>query len=91
MLLMWLYNTTRGIMNFDIDIAMFLIFLAVTLFVGLRYSRDIKNIKDYALGGRDFSTVAIVATILATWIGGKSFAKWRNIGRSEYGPFCVPN
>ena len=70
---MWLCNITRGIMNFDLDIAIFFVFLAVTLFVGLRYSRDVKTIKDYALGGRDFSTLAIVSTILATYISGSMF------------------
>ena len=34
------------------------------------YSRGIKNIKQYAIGNRGFSTGAISATIAATWIGG---------------------
>ena len=37
-------------MEFDIDIAIFLAFLAVNLIVGLRYGRGVKTIKDYALG-----------------------------------------
>lgn len=60
-------------MNFDLDVAIFLIFLVVTLFVGLRYSKDIKTIQDYALGGRNFSTLAIVSTILATYVSGSMF------------------
>lgn len=57
-------------MSFNIDATIFIGFMMINLAVGLFYSRDIKNIKEYAIGNRDFSTVAISATIAATWIGG---------------------
>lgn len=57
-------------MSFDIDSAIFIGFLMINLAVGLFYSRGIKNIREYAIGNRDFSTGAISATIAATWIGG---------------------
>lgn len=60
-------------MNFNIDSAIFIGFLLANLAVGLRYGRGVKTIEDYALGGRNFSTGAIVATIVATWISGSGF------------------
>jgi Na+/proline symporter/signal transduction histidine kinase len=61
-------------MNFDIDTAIFVVFLVVNLAVGLFYSRGIKNIREYAIGDRNFSTATIAATILATWIGAGVFS-----------------
>jgi len=60
-------------MEFDIDIAIFLAFLAVNLIVGLRYGRGVKTIKDYALGGRNFATGAIVSTMVASCVSGSGF------------------
>ena len=57
----------------NLDIAIVVGFLIVTLVVGLGHGKGIKNIKDYALGGRNFSTGALVATLVATWIGGSAF------------------
>ena len=47
--------------------------MSVNLVVGLRYGRNVKTIKDYALGGRNFSTAALVSTIVATWVSGSGF------------------
>jgi solute:Na+ symporter, SSS family len=58
------------------DIGTFVVFLIVTLVIGLRYGRSVKTLKDYALGGKNFSTSTLVATIVATWITG-SFLTWR--------------
>jgi Na+/proline symporter len=41
--------------------------------VGLGHGKEVKNIKDYALGGRNFSTTALVATIVATFASGSGF------------------
>jgi Na+/proline symporter len=41
--------------------------------VGLGHGKRVKTIKDYALGGRNFSTAALVATIVATWASGSGF------------------
>lgn len=56
-----------------IDIAIFVVFLIVTLVVGLSHGRQAKTIRDYALGGKNFSTATLIATILATYFGGGSF------------------
>lgn len=56
--------------SWNLDIAIFFIFLALNLAVGLYHGRGVKTIEDYALGGRNFSTGALVSTIIATWIGG---------------------
>ena len=45
----------------------------MTLVVGLSHGRKVKTIKEYAIGNRDFSTGAIVATLVATWISGSTF------------------
>ncbi|MDX1916625.1 MAG: sodium:solute symporter family protein, partial [Rickettsiaceae bacterium] len=57
----------------DIDSAIFIGFLAINIILGLGSSRGIKNIKEYAIGKRDFSTASIVCTIVATWISGGVF------------------
>lgn len=59
--------------NFNIDVFIFIAFLAINLIVGLNYGRGVKTIKDYALGGRNFSTGTLVAAIVATWISGSGF------------------
>ena len=69
-------------MNFNIGSAIFISFLVFNLAVGLFYSRGIKNIKEYAIGNRGFSTGAISATIAATWIGAGVFSM--NIIESYY-------
>ena len=58
----------------NIDEIIILAFLLLNLSVGLYYGRNIRTVKNYALGGRNFSTSAIVATIVATWISGGSFS-----------------
>lgn len=56
-----------------VDIGIFAVFLAITLVVGLSYGRSVKTIRDYALGGKNFSTVTLVATIVATYSSGSGF------------------
>ena len=57
----------------NLDVLIVVGFLITTFIVGIGQGSNIKNIKDYALGGRNFSTGALVATIVATWIGGGTF------------------
>ena len=57
----------------NIDIAIVVTFLILTLVVGLGHGQKVKTIKDYALGGRNFSTGALVATIVATQASGSGF------------------
>ena len=42
----------------NIDVAIIVGFFVVTLIVGLSHGQRIKNIRDYALGNRNFSTSA---------------------------------
>lgn len=60
-------------MPFDVDFSIVVGFLLLNLGVGLYYGRGVKTINDFALGGRNFSTVTMVATIVATWISGSIF------------------
>lgn len=60
-------------MAWNIDSVIFIGFLVINLAVGLFYGRGVKNIKDYALGGRNFTTAALVSTIVATWASGSGF------------------
>ncbi|PCJ27581.1 MAG: hypothetical protein COA94_03815 [Rickettsiales bacterium] len=60
-------------LGFGIDAIIVVGFLIATLVVGLGHGRSITTIKGYALGGRNFSTGALVATLVATWIGGSGF------------------
>lgn len=60
-------------MEFTIDHFIVISFLALTLMVGLNHGKSVKTIADYALGGRNFSTGALVATIVATYASGSGF------------------
>jgi len=59
----------------NIDIAIFAIFLCINLVVGLYYGRNVKSLRDYALGSPKFpiSTFLIAVSIAATWISGSAF------------------
>ena len=58
-----------------IDIVIVAIYLLTTLFIGIRSGMG-KNVnstmKDYALGNKDFSTFALTATLVASWVCGGS-------------------
>ncbi|CAM9920815.1 unnamed protein product [Choristocarpus tenellus] len=56
----------------SIDRGILVVFLAVNLVVRLRHSRRVKAIQDYALGGKNFSTATLTATMVATWSSGSS-------------------
>ena len=60
-------------MGIDIDVVIVLVFLVMNLGVGLLYGRGVKTIEDYATGGRNFSTAALVSTIVATTVTGSLF------------------
>ena len=60
-------------MPFSIDSIIFLAFLIVNLIVGILFGRGIKDIKAYAIGNRNFSTMTIAATLIASWISGSAF------------------
>ena len=60
-------------MVWNIDSILFVSFLVINIWFGLRSSSGIKNIKEYAIGDGKFSTGTIVATTVATWICGETF------------------
>lgn len=60
-------------MPFNLDSFIFLAFLVVNLGAGIFFGRGIRTIKEYAIGGRNFSTLTIAATLVATWISGSAF------------------
>ena len=51
-----------------IDVSIVLGYLVLCLIVGLYKSTKIKNIREYTLGDRNFSTIAVIATLFATYI-----------------------
>ena len=53
-----------------VDFLILVIFLLVNIFVGFRIKRKVKDVNDYALGGRSFTTGVLTATIIATMLGG---------------------
>ena len=55
-----------------IDTAILVIFLATNLIVGLRHGRRVSNLREYAIGNKDFSTGTLTATIVATWSSGST-------------------
>ncbi|XVN40368.1 MAG: ATP-binding protein [Rickettsia endosymbiont of Argas persicus] len=57
----------------NIDILIFVSFLAINLLIGFISVKNVKNIYEYAIGNRSFSTGTIVATLIATWIGTSTF------------------
>jgi len=63
-------------MNINIDVVIFITFLAANLIFGLWTSRGVKTLRGYAIGGKDFSTATLVATIVATWVSGEFFFTW---------------
>ncbi|MGN7619460.1 MAG: hypothetical protein ACTJLN_01300 [Rickettsia amblyommatis] len=58
----------------NVDIIILITFLLANLIVGIFSSGKIKTVKEYAVGKQDFRTSDIVATIVATWVGGGMFS-----------------
>ena len=57
----------------NIDFAIVILYLLVTLIIGLYSGRGIKTMKDYVIGDRDkYTTPVLVMTLLATLLGGGS-------------------
>lgn len=54
------------------DLALISAYLLLTLYVGLRQSKKISTMKDYAIASQSYATPVLVATIAATAIGGGS-------------------
>nr|WP_232488939.1 hypothetical protein [Orientia tsutsugamushi] len=58
----------------NIDLILVGLFLISNLAIGLWYGKEVKSVRDYALGGRNFSTASLVSTLIATFIGGSTFS-----------------
>ena len=58
-------------MNYlSLDYLIVYAFLAITLFIGLRAGRGIKDIREYAIANKQFGTGALTLTLVATYLGG---------------------
>jgi Na+/proline symporter len=57
---------------FSIDYLIVYAFLAITLFIGLRTGRGVKDIRDYADANKMLGTGTLILTWLATDIAGGS-------------------
>ncbi len=53
-----------------IDSAIVLVYLAVTLFIGLWSSRNLTTLSEFSVAGRSFTTWTVFATLSASFIGG---------------------
>lgn len=54
----------------NLDLLIFAAFLAISLLLGIFSSKKVANISEYSIGNRNFSTSTMIATIVATWVGG---------------------
>lgn len=57
-------------MNLEIDLILAAIFIIGNVLLGLYCGRGVKTEKEYAIGNRDWSLSALVASIIACWVGG---------------------
>lgn len=55
---------------FNIPLYMVVVFLLLTLVVGVYFSQKITSFRQYAVGDKQFATATLVATVLATAYGG---------------------
>eukprot|EP01132_Coremiostelium_polycephalum_P002970 gene2970-3708_t len=58
------------LLGLNIDMIILVIFLLANVVVGLFSSKRISSLYDYAVGGKDFSTATLTATVMVSWIGG---------------------
>ncbi|ACE06361.1 hypothetical protein Aasi_1009 [Candidatus Amoebophilus asiaticus 5a2] len=56
--------------HISIDVILFSIFLLINLAIGLLAGGRAKNLREYSIGNKNFSTAALTSTIVATWISG---------------------
>lgn len=56
--------------DYMIDSIIVSVYLLVILIIGVYLGGSIKNVKDFSVGSKKFSTFAIMATLSATFIGG---------------------
>ena len=54
----------------NIDLVIVVLYLVVTLAVGIWAGRNVKSMKDFSVSSKIFPTSVLVSTIFATWMGG---------------------
>ncbi len=59
-----------------IDTSIVAFYLIATLVIGVYYGRQNKNLKDFAVGDRNFSTTLIFTSIFATFTGSNTILGW---------------
>ena len=59
-----------------LDIAIMVLYLVFTLFIGYYVSKKVNGFEDFALGGRSFGPFALAATFGAT-----NFSTWSMVGK----------
>jgi Na+/proline symporter len=62
------------IVKFNLDVVIVVAFLIINLVAGLYYAGGKTTLREYAVGDKKFSTSTLVATIIATCIGGGFFS-----------------
>lgn len=77
-------------MEFSIDLAIVVVFLLINLFFGLSHSRQISTIKDYAIANNKITSMPLIATIIATAIGGGFFSSAVSESYSDGLYFIIP-
>ena len=75
-----------------VDIAIVVVYMVTCLAIGFYKSSKIKNIREYAIGNRDFSTLVVVSTLFATFVSAVRIGEISNV--YAYGlvfaiPFCL--
>ncbi|MDF2964776.1 MAG: hypothetical protein K0Q51_164 [Rickettsiaceae bacterium] len=61
------------VLKWSLDNSILFTFILINLVIGISTGKGIKDIREYAVGNREFSNPTIAATIIATWIAGSSF------------------
>ena len=56
----------------NLDIGIIIGYFAITIIIGYFFGRNVKTMRDYAIGSRNFTTTILVGTIFATWIDSES-------------------
>jgi SSS family solute:Na+ symporter len=52
------------------DIVIFCVFMALTLYIGIREGRHVKDLQTFALHRHSYSSFALISTLVASFIGG---------------------
>ena len=57
----------------NLDMLLFLSFIIINIIIFKYKAKKIKNLKDFAVGNKNLSTAAIIASIIATYASGNYF------------------